>query len=643
MQKKDITILIVEDDASLGKALKECIEREGYSTLLFHHPDQIYATLKLRPIHAFIIDCMLPKTSGVEVAKRIKEQVPNPVFIFMSGIYQDKSFIKDTLQKTGAVAFLEKPFALEKLVEVLQENLSQHIEEDAAPLIEILYNPTATPLEKVSAIKKTSAAHGFLLPKIISLLISPTIKGVLTLKLSNKQHAAIYFLSGSIVRVDVHDPKSFFGALLIDKNYCAPEDLELVLTQKSTKRLGERLVDSNLISPHVIDVINTEQLALRLSSLIQNTNYEINFEESATSETGIRIERDVLTRFMSEWLVSKYTTEWLKNYYLPLIDKRIIKGAHYADLSQIYALYPLNKAVRFAQFALNGFSIEQILSKKQWADEIVFKSIHLLLLAEFISFDRLTNPQDEKSHLMRLQTIKKDMESQNLFEILGLSNNAKYKEIKKSYYDLSKIFHPDKVNSNATQQIKDLTGFIFAKISKAYETLSNETSKSNYLKELEHGEAEKILESESLFEEGKSLLSSNHASKALALFDKALKLRPPTSEIRLYYLWAKILSPPQGDIKEYLLSIESDLNKIPPEDRHNATYYFVKGLYFKQIGDFDQASRALKHANSLVPNFKEAKRELNVVELHQKNNSKPVDLLKVDLKDVVGLLFKKKR
>src|SRR5690606_23824106 len=120
---------------------------------------------------------------------------------------------------------------------------------------------------------------------------------------------------------------------------------------------------------------------------------------------------------------------------------------------------------------------------------------------------------------------------------------------------------------------------------------------------------------------GKSFLSSNQAAKALALFEQAMALRPPTAELRLYHLWAKLLTP-TDNMEELLRSIESGLNKIAPEDRHNAYYYFVKGLYAKQLGDFDQASRHLKHACSLIANFKEAKRELNLIELQMKSNKK---------------------
>lgn len=641
MQKKEITILIIDDEASVGKAIKEVLEKDGFTTLVYTHPEHIFSTLKLRPIQAFIIDCMLPKMSGVDVAKKIKESVPNAIFIFMSGIYQDKSFIKDTFQKTGAKHFLEKPFTLEKILEVVHDALGDLIEQEGEPLDELLFNPNASPNEKLDAISHTNSVHGFDLPRIFNLLMNPSISGILHVTSPKKERSSIHFLNGAIVRVDINDPKSYFGALLIDKNYITPEEIDLVLTQKNTKKLGERLVDSNLISPHVIGIINTEQLALRLSRLVQNLSYEMKFEKFETKEGETKIDRNILFRFISEWLSSKLTPEWLKAIYIPFMDKRIVKAAFYSDISPIYNLYPMNKAPKLLQTALSNSSVEQLFAKNQWDDEIVLKCIHFLIITESVAFDKTINSKDENSHRLRLQKIKKDMEGQNLFEILGLDAKSKIKEIKKNYYELSKIFHPDKLSTSAPTEIKELTNFIFAKISKSYEVLSNEQTKANYLKELEHGEAEKILESESLFDEGKSLLSSNQAVKALAILEQAMKLRPPTSEMRLYHLWAKVLSPAEN-MEEHLRSIETGLNKIPPEDRHNAYYYFVKGLYAKQLGDFEQASRHLKHACSLVANFKEAKRELNLVELQMKSNKK-IDIFKADLKDVVGLLFKAKK
>ena len=103
-------------------------------------------------------------------------------------------------------------------------------------------------------------------------------------------------------------------------------------------------------------------------------------------------------------------------------------------------------------------------------------------------------------------------------------------------------------------------------------------------------------------------------------------------------LWRR---PEAHGNRDYLQDVQEELTKIPPEERHNAIYYFVKGLFNKQLGDQEQALHNIKHAVSMQPNFLIAKRELRLIELQEKN--KPVDLLNADLKDVVGLLFKRKK
>ena len=57
------------------------------------------------------------------------------------------------------------------------------------------------------------------------------------------------------------------------------------------------------------------------------------------------------------------------------------------------------------------------------------------------------------------------------YKILGLTKNASENEIKKSYRDLSKKYHPDKNNGNDEK---------FKEITEAYETLSDKQKKMNY-------------------------------------------------------------------------------------------------------------------------------------------------------------------
>jgi DnaJ-class molecular chaperone len=69
-----------------------------------------------------------------------------------------------------------------------------------------------------------------------------------------------------------------------------------------------------------------------------------------------------------------------------------------------------------------------------------------------------------------------DFESNNYYDILGVSFESTQKEIKKSFRSLTLKYHPDK-NNDSTQDI-------YSKISKAYKVLSNEKERKIYDKKI---------------------------------------------------------------------------------------------------------------------------------------------------------------
>ncbi len=642
MEKRDINIAVLDIDATFRGVTKELLEKEGYTVSTFADHEQILSNLKMRKYDVFIIECLTQKTSLANLVTSIQTASNHEcLFIFVSLILE-KSSVKDVLLQTKSQHFFKKPVIPAHIVSAIKDKFADQVTESHEPFIEALCTPQLTSTQRINALKTSQSVHSYEVPRILSYLSRTQFSGILKFKNPDTKDAQVTLRAGHVIKAEVDDPKSFFGALLVDKNYVSLEELELVLQQKNTKRIGERLVDSNLVSPHVIDLVNVEQLGIRLGYLIKNTSYDMEIIEQAVGQEELPMDLPVLQRFVSDWVNSKISLSWLKTFYMSFVDKKIMRGSLYADISPMHTLPPLNRMPKFAQELIQAVTIQQIVDQRKYSEDDVYSAVHLLVTQEFIYFDKQGKPQDHKSHLDRLVKLRREMDHQNHFEILGLSDKAKSKEIKRSYYELSKLFHPDKVATDAPKETKELTSYIFSKISKANEILSDDNRRATYLKELEKGFAEKILESESLFEEGRSFLKANQAAKALQLFEKAMSLRPPTSDLKLHFLWSKLLVAPTSNIETYFKGLEADLNRIPPEDRHNSTYYFVKGLYLRQIGDLDSAEKTVKHALSLTPSFIEAQRELHIITL-QKKSSKPVDFMKADLKDVVGMLFNKKK
>ncbi len=642
MDKKDIKILIVEDDKSFGSALAEAISIAGYKAIHVTKPDDAINSFKIQDIHAMVFDCLLPSKSGVDLAAELRAQGATCPMFFMSAIYKDKAFMKDAIQKTGALGFLTKPFDLNDLVEKLNTTLSDSFGGTTEPLHALLEKDNSTPGERIQAINQTEILSGRELPFVLNLLLHPSISGVLKLKDESSKESEVHFLNENIVSADVKDPKSFFGAILVDKNFVDPGELEMVLAKPSDKRVGERLVEENLISPHTIEIVNSEQMGIRLSKLVGDTSYEVSFETASVRSSQAFIDRNRLSRFISDWVASKYTLKFLKNHYLPREELLLIRTPLFDEYPSVFLLPPLAHLPKLIEsIKTSSQSLTQLLHSGLASEEEIYSAIHLLTLTGLIAFDRTQKTEDFDVMIKRLKKIETEMEEQNLFDILGITPKARAAEVKKSYHELAKVFHPDKVPSGAPQDLRDMVDRVFTQMTRAYETLNDPNTRSIYQKELEQGQAEFILQSEGLLEEGKAALKAGQAKKAHSLFQKAISLRPPTAEITLYSLWARMLCLSSADDKvKELKEIEHGLNTIPPEERHTAIYYFVKGFFQKNLGNVDLAKRNMQQALSLNHTFIEAKRELNVLTLSE--NGK-VDILKSDLKDVIGHLFKKKK
>ena len=65
-------ILVVEDESHLAKGLQFNLEREGYIVSLVDNGESAIELLGKQPFDLMILDIMLPKVNGIEVAKRVR-------------------------------------------------------------------------------------------------------------------------------------------------------------------------------------------------------------------------------------------------------------------------------------------------------------------------------------------------------------------------------------------------------------------------------------------------------------------------------------------------------------------------------------------------------------------------------------------
>lgn len=107
-------ILVVEDEAHLAKGLKFNLEREGYRVELADNGATALEFLSREDFDLIILDLMLPKMGGLEVARKIREtNIRFPILMLSAKTTAED---RELGLEAGADDYLNKPFHLPELL-----------------------------------------------------------------------------------------------------------------------------------------------------------------------------------------------------------------------------------------------------------------------------------------------------------------------------------------------------------------------------------------------------------------------------------------------------------------------------------------------------------------------------------------------
>ena len=110
MMEDVVRVFLCEDDENLGPLLSEFLNTKGYQTDLFQDGQAGWEAFEQQPDHwnICVLDVMMPKMDGFELAQKIKSKNESLPIIFLTA----KTLSEDVEQgfKLGADDYLKKPF-----------------------------------------------------------------------------------------------------------------------------------------------------------------------------------------------------------------------------------------------------------------------------------------------------------------------------------------------------------------------------------------------------------------------------------------------------------------------------------------------------------------------------------------------------
>jgi len=128
-------VLVVDDEPEIRQLVEKALAARGYQVETAADGEEALARVQARPPNLVLLDAMLPKIHGFEVARKLRSDPSTrsvPV-VMMTAIYRGWRFAQDARENYGAEDYIEKPFRLDDFTRRIEAVLESTASRKVAP------------------------------------------------------------------------------------------------------------------------------------------------------------------------------------------------------------------------------------------------------------------------------------------------------------------------------------------------------------------------------------------------------------------------------------------------------------------------------------------------------------------------------
>ena len=668
MTEQVFTILLVEDDRGVQRMLAEALHQSGFTVLAEHDGEWARATFHQRKIDLAVLDAVLPRRNGFQLAHEFRRHNRKLPILLVSGVY-DNARVKSQLDDIGApVRFLEKPVEPSQVVAICRKALGlqeseisdpstkrkrrerARLEAHAKDLAALADLAEVSSVESDSQVRFRGAAlvRGDLnetdFAEVLSELHRWRATGALLLE-HPPVKKLVWLKEGAPVFVRSNLLAEALGQLLVRERMITLPECEEGLRRmhQSKRQLGTELIELGCISPANLAYALQLQVEQKLFELFYWRDGQYRFNprgEMPAMQVALEL---TPAKILLEGVKRSYDHERVKKGLGPIDDSVVRLTDDPLDRFQEMGLDP--EEAQFYALVDGKRTVNELLKFGALPPEDGRKLLYALRCANMIHFgaaalvsqpnipmaprpppvpDRperaVPEPElQQRQKTERLAARAQDLRRQTLFQVLGLHADCTELEVRHAFASLAKLNHPDRLGADATAESRALAEEIFQQITHAHDTLVDPRKRAEYELQLHNGvprtdgdEVSRILQAEERFRDGERKLAAGDPAGALREYSEAARLYPDEAEFHACVGWATWLSlaPGEGAAAQARPLIDRALQMNPRIDRA----YVFRGRIARALGRSQEATEEFEKALMCNPACTEALDELELVQ-----------------------------
>jgi curved DNA-binding protein CbpA len=424
------------------------------------------------------------------------------------------------------------------------------------------------------------------LAELIREIFTKELSGTLRLE-HERAKSAVYFEKGEVVYAASNLRTLRLREYLIKRGVLAekdqemnPSDLDLAAALRAKGALTQREIDG-LLTTQVSDI-------LRVTLLWTEGTWDFNERARLNDPVRVKVESANLLREAAQRLPLKFVSQRFRNpsemisrahevsglsnflpaesFMLSRLDKPIkleelvpLSGLRELDAYRVIYGLVLSGSLK-REYWQNAFRTEGAKANTEPAPTIVAPPIQTGEPSVTENLWTFSNSEDDdlEKFLRRLKN------ATNYYEVIELPSTAKASEIKDAYYALARRYHPDRFHLKSGTKLHAQISSGFARITQAYETLTDPKTRTAYDQNLERsrqfsesapkatqtepaadpaedfdidddGSESEFGRAEYSFREGFGALQQGRISAAVTHLAAASRLAPNEARYRAYY------------------------------------------------------------------------------------------------------------